>query len=160
MGLGNELLCDDGAGIHVLKMMAANPPPGTVLVEVGTSILFHVHMLERAGAILALDAVRAGGPPGTVYWFDAGKGGGDGRPKTSMHEMGILNALRLFSPEKRPFLRVVGVEPADISYGMEPTAIVREALPRMAALARQQALDMLKSLSEREQAGIADGNAP
>ena len=101
-GLGNELLCDDGAGIHALRMIAAAPPPGAVLVEVGTSILHHIHLLERAGAILALDAVQAGGTPGTVYAFEAGGGGGDGRPPTSMHEMGILNALDLFAPATRP----------------------------------------------------------
>ena len=87
------------------------------MVEVGTAILSAVHLLETADRILALDAVHSGGTPGTVYLFDP-HGEKRDRPWTSVHELGILNTLGLMAPDARPQLKVIGVEPEVIDYGL------------------------------------------
>ena len=78
-GLGNCLLRDDGIGVHAIRSLQQNPPPGVVVAEVGTAVLDALHLLEWAEKILAIDAMQAGGNPGTLYAFgvDAGRGARD-----------------------------------------------------------------------------------
>ena len=83
-GLGNYLLMDDGVGVHAILEMQQAPPPGAVVAEVGTAVLSALHLLEWADKILAIDAMQAGGAPGTVYAFgvdDVDRGGIKASPK-------------------------------------------------------------------------------
>ena len=140
VGLGNLLLRDDGVGIHAARALMHDPPPGALVVEVGTAILSALHLLEAADRIIALDAVHAGGAPGTVYVFDA-RGERRDQPYTSVHEMGILNTLAMMAPEARPHLKVIGVEPEVIDYGLELSPTVGRALEQMLAEARRIVAD-------------------
>jgi hydrogenase maturation protease len=143
VGLGNLLLRDDGVGVHAARQLMRDPPPGALVVEVGTAILSAVHLLETADKILALDAVHSGGTPGTAYLFDA-HGEKRDRPWTSVHELGILNTLALMAPEARPQLRVIGVEPEVIDYGLELSPTVARTLDSVVAEARRLIADWLK----------------
>ena len=61
LGLGNELLTDDGVGVHVLRTLQKQPPAnGVLFAEIGTAILHSQHLLEQAETVIAIDAVRAG----------------------------------------------------------------------------------------------------
>jgi hydrogenase maturation protease len=136
VGLGNLLLRDDGVGVHAARALMRDPPPGALVVEVGTAILSALHLLEAAPRILALDAVHAGGKPGTVYLFDAGSEKRD-RPHTSVHELGILNTLAMMAPDARPQVKVLGAEPGVIDYGMELSPALEGAVERLVAEARR-----------------------
>jgi hydrogenase maturation protease len=74
--------------------------------------------------------MAAGGRSGTVYAFrvpDVEEKGS----QTSLHELGLLSALRFFPGEKIPEIKILGVEPANIAYGMTLSPPVEAALPEL-----------------------------
>jgi hydrogenase maturation protease len=130
VGLGNVLLKDDGVGVHVIQELQADPPPGVLVVEVGTAVLDALHLFERADRILAIDAMQAGGAPGTAYVFgvrDVEEGG----VPASLHELSLRAALRFLPNGPGPEVTLLGVEPAIIDYGLDLSPAVQTALPRV-----------------------------
>jgi hydrogenase maturation protease len=134
-GLGNLLLKDDGVGVHAVRALQQDPPCGTVIVEVGTAVLGALHLLEWADKILAIDAMHAGGAPGTVYAFGAGDVE-QPEVRSSLHELSLLNALRMISRKAPPEIAILGVEPETIDYGLELSPVVFSALPQLTAATR------------------------
>lgn len=136
-GLGNYLLMDDGVGIHAVRALQKTPPAGAMVAEVGTAVLDALHLLEWADKILAIDAMQAGGAPGTVYAFgtdDVEKG----NILASLHELNFLAALNFLKKRPDPEIVVFGVEPERIDYGLDLTPAVAGALPELTAAAREQ----------------------
>jgi hydrogenase maturation protease len=148
-GLGNELLRDDGVGVHVAREVRrrlsgggsadpgeesseALPEHGVCVVDVGTSVLDALHLFAWADRVLAVDALQAGRRPGTVYSFTA-EDVADNGPQASLHEMGMVATLRFLPASQRPAVSLIGVEPAVIDYGLELTPEVQAALPAAAA---------------------------
>lgn len=127
-GLGNCLLGDDGVGVHAARKLAGNPPAGTVVVEVGTAVLDALHLFEWADIILAIDAMNAGGRPGTVYLLPA-SGAEEPKAKGSLHELNLISALGLLRKKRRPPVLIVGVEPQVIDFSLDLSPEVRSALP-------------------------------
>jgi hydrogenase maturation protease len=129
-GLGNYLLMDDGVGVHAVLKLEKDPPTGAVVAEVGTAVLSALHLLEWADKILALDAMQAGGAPGTIYRFgvdDVDRGG----IQASLHELNLLAALGFLENQAKPEIVILGVEPEKIDYGLELTPAVAAALPQL-----------------------------
>lgn len=77
-GLGNLLLRDDGVGVHVIKTLQKDQIQDIITVEVGCAVFDSLHLLEAADKILLIDAMEAGGSPGSVYLCDLSDI--DGRP--------------------------------------------------------------------------------
>ncbi len=111
-------------------------PPGVLVVEVGTAVLQALHLLEWADLVLALDAMRAGGPPGTIYACGLEDVAADG-VQVSLHELGLKAALYFLPPEKQPRIGVLGIEPGTIDYGLDLSPAVKAALPQFIAAARE-----------------------
>lgn len=141
LGIGNNLLRDDGAGIHALARFAAgNDDESVDCLDGGTVGLALLDRLSHLDGLVALDAMRLGKPPGTVTVLE-----GEAmdahlrRQRNSVHEVGLsdlLDALRLRGdlPGHRA---LVGIEPADMDWGTEPTDAVARAIPQAAAEARR-----------------------
>jgi len=141
LGLGNRLLRDDGAGPLVIDLLCAGNggdsdhdcvrfrDGGTV----GPSLLAEI---EKAGALIAVDAARFGGAPGRVHTFEgAAMDRQLGRHGQSAHEVALFDllaaaALRKVLPARRA---LVAVEPQDTSAGTTPSGVVAAAIPRMRA---------------------------
>jgi len=135
-GLGNELLRDDGVGVHAARLLADDAGGDLRVVAVGTAVLDALHLFEWADRILAIDAMQAGALPGTIYRF----GPRDVlQPLTaaSLHELSLVAALRFLSPGCSPAaVTILGVEPAVIDYGLELSPPVSAALPRLVDVSR------------------------
>ncbi|MHC4212423.1 MAG: hydrogenase maturation protease [Planctomycetota bacterium] len=133
-GLGNLLLRDDGVGVHAVRELLKDPPRGVTVAEIGTAILRAQELLERANVVIAIDAVKADGLPGSIYRFNSY----DAQvPKSfSIHNLGIIAMLRLLPKDSRPAVIILGVEPQLIDYGMELSPPVQAALPRLIDAAR------------------------
>lgn len=134
-GLGNLLLKDDGVGVHAVRALRQDPPPGALIAEVGTAVLDALHLLEWADKILAIDAMQADGAPGTVYAFGAGDVE-QPEVRASLHELSLLNALRMITRKTPPEIAILGVEPGSIDYGLELSPAVIAALPQLTAATR------------------------
>jgi hydrogenase maturation protease len=141
VGLGNALLMDDGVGVHAVRELQKDPVKGAVIVEVGCAVLDALHLFEAADRVIALDAVQAGGPPGTVYELTLDGVGGKG-PEASMHELDLGQVFRMLPEERRPVLSILGVEPAVIAYGLELSPPVRAALPEFLKTVRRTAASL------------------
>jgi hydrogenase maturation protease len=136
VGLGNLLLRDDGVGVHAVRALREKPLPRILCAEIGTAVLDSLHLLSWADKILAIDAMAAGGIPGSVYSFGVGDVAEKGAP-ASLHEIGLLSALRFLPPAKGLEIQILGIEPETIGYGLELTPAVRQALPLVTRTARE-----------------------
>lgn len=141
-GVGNLLMGDDGIGVHALQQLQKAPIPGVTMIEMGTAILHGLSFVESATRVLVIDAARGGQPPGTIYFFEAGETGS--LPATSsIHALGLREAMRFLSLRSPPPVSIIGVEPQTIGYAMELSAPVQAALPRVIALARSTVAEWL-----------------
>lgn len=135
-GLGNLLLCDDGIGVHAAQALAACPPAGAEVLDVGTAVFHALAFLRPGSRVLAIDAMQAGGAPGSLYLLD-GREAEIRHARDSIHAMGLCAALRAQPEEGAAVeLLLLGVEPAEIRYGMELSPALCHALPGVVAMAR------------------------
>jgi len=136
VGIGNNLLQDDGAGIHVLTHFERHHSDLDVAcLDAGTVGLALMDRLMDLDGLIAVDAMRLGKQPGTITVLedevmDAHLRNHHG----SVHELGlsdILDGLRLC--EDLPANRaLVGIEPGCMEWGTEPTGPVAAAIPQAA----------------------------
>lgn len=129
-GLGNVLLQDDGVGVHAVRALAQDPYPGVQVAEIGTLVLDALHLFEWADYILAIDAMQAGGAPGTIYRFTT-KDVAAGGVQMSLHELSLVSALRFIPIPPDPHITILGVEPAVINYGLDLSSDVARSLPEL-----------------------------
>ena len=141
VGIGNSLLTDDGAGIHTLTRFAQdNTIEDVVCLDGGTVGLALLDRLENLDGLVALDAMKLGLSPGAVTVLQGEDMDAHLRNQHgSVHEVGLsdlMDAMRLRGqlPEKRA---LIGIEPADMDWGTEPTEAVAAALPEAAEAAHQ-----------------------
>jgi hydrogenase maturation protease len=70
MGIGNILFKDEGIGIHVIeKMQTLDLPPDVELVDGGMASNIFLYLIENRDKVVLIDAMKAGGIPGTIYRF-------------------------------------------------------------------------------------------
>ena len=138
LGLGNRLLTDDGVGPAVLDLLHehdrdALERAGARLCDGGTVGLALLPQIEDARALIVVDAARFSGAPGEIRVFEGdAMDAQSGRSANTVHEAGLadlMSAARLagFLPERRA---LVGIEPAETGWGMEPTPAVAAAAPQ------------------------------
>jgi hydrogenase maturation protease len=149
LGLGNLLLSDDAAGLHLEAALAAERGASAQVefVDGGTQGLALLHYLANRRAILVLDAVGLGAEPGSVHVL---RGPAiDGlrmRRSTTAHEGNALELLataRLLGDVAEEIV-VVGVEPARIATGIGLSPQVEAALPAAMGRARAVLESMLR----------------
>ena len=135
LGLGNGILRDDGVGVHAVRSFQQLNPRPCLSVEVGTAVLDAAPMLESADRVLAFDAVKTGGKPGSVYLFRAEDI--EENPKyDSLHEMGLIKVLQML---RRPPAEVViiGAEPHIIGWGIGLSPALDFAVTLMVSTAQK-----------------------
>ena len=141
VGIGNNLLTDDGAGIHALQELALESADDDLAcIDGGTVGLALLDRLSNLNGLIALDAMILGKSPGSVTVLQGEDMDTHLRnQKGSVHEVGLsdlLDALRLRG-ELPAHRALIGIEPENMDWGTEPTAPVAAAVPEAAALARQ-----------------------
>jgi hydrogenase maturation protease len=142
IGIGNMLCRDEGVGVHVIEEMEDMELPEHVeLLDIGTSTLDLVSHLEGVKKLIAIDALKAGGPPGTIYRFTPE----DLLPKEggpiSLHEIGLLESLEMAKKMGRDIETVIiGVEPKVLDWGVELSEEVKKKIPAI-IVAVQKELD-------------------
>jgi hydrogenase maturation protease len=150
-GVGNLLMRDDGVGVHAVRELLRDPPPGVSVLDAGTAILSALPFFENASRVLVIDAVRAGGRPGSIYLFNSRDADAEGRP-ASLHSVGPLDAVRHLGRGTAPDITVLGVEPAIVDYGTELSGTVKAALADVVETAR-------RTVSEWCRAGMCETKA-
>ncbi len=155
LGVGNILLKDEGIGVRVVEELERRYdfPEEVQVVDGGTQGLWLLSTIQQAEHLIVVDAVTAGGEPGTLYrleWEDIPKGL---RIKQSAHDSDLVEALNLCSllDQAPKSVVVIGIEPADIQpYGLELTESVAAKMEDLIG----RVLAELKSLGIRPEKKI------
>ncbi|CAO3432630.1 HyaD/HybD family hydrogenase maturation endopeptidase [Azospirillum endophyticum] len=116
LGIGNILWADEGFGVRTVERLAADWqfPDTVTLMDGGTQGLYLLPHLENADALIVVDAIDYGLPPGTRRVFR----GDDvpaflGAKKMSLHQTGFQEVLAsaMFLGRCPQRLILVGVQP-------------------------------------------------
>ena len=138
LGVGNILFRDEGIGVHVIEMLGEIAAPEGVQLEVvdgGTSpdVCLDFQGVDK---LIAVDAARGGGEPGAIYRFRPDDLECEAGGIISTHQAGLLQSLKLLEYLGREPREVVifGVEPRDISSGLELSDDVKRKIPEIVEL--------------------------
>jgi len=134
LGIGNSLLQDEGAGIHVLEALRQQypEPEGVSYIDGGTLSFTLAGMVEESDSLIVIDAAQLKSAPGTVTCHIGEKMDRFlGQGKRSVHEVGLLDLLDMARLAGRlpPKRALVAIQPETIDWGEQPTAAVRNAIP-------------------------------
>jgi hydrogenase maturation protease len=66
LGVGNLLMGDEGVGVHALRVLEQDPPPGVRLLDGGTGGVNLLTDIQAADRVIMIDATRDGQPAGTL----------------------------------------------------------------------------------------------
>jgi len=135
LGLGNLLLSDDGVGLRLLEDLRSETSPAEFL-DGGTQGLALLPYLANRRALLVLDAVALGAPPGTVQVLH-----GDTLAAHRAASAHGSNALELLATARLlgdlpPSVTIVGIEPACLATGIGLSPAVEAAIPEALSRAR------------------------
>jgi len=135
LGAGNELMKDEGLGVHAIRALQAELPSPNIDVELidgGTSTDLS-HLAQGVDKLIIIDAVKGGCEPGTIYRFNADQLISDTGVATSLHQIGIIESLRMMElTGGRPIKTVViGVEPVEVDIGLELSQEIQTLMPKI-----------------------------
>jgi len=104
------------------------------LIDAGTAFLDAAELVAGYSRVIVIDAMRAGGEPGSIYGasLDDIDAAGEGLA-ASLHGLGLEDALHMarLGGVKLGAVELIGIEPQDVSTGMELSPVVECAVRRV-----------------------------
>lgn len=142
MGIGNTLLGDEGAGVHVIRQLQETGwGEGEVeFLDGGTLSFTLAGPLAEAEQLIVVDAAELHAPAGTVQVFEGEamdgyltRGG-----RRSVHEVGVLDLLAIghLTGDLATRRALVGIQPAEMGWREQPSSAVAAAIPQACAAVR------------------------
>ena len=147
LGVGNELLTDEGVGVHTVKELSKKQlPPEVEVMDGGTDGFSLINVIVEADRLILIDCVKGGSKPGTIYKIDIEDAPScSDKFKTSVHQISILEVIHLSElVGKTPETTVFGIEPKSISTSMELSPEVKAKIPRVIELVMEEVDEYLK----------------
>ena len=135
LAIGNVLLRDEGAGIHVLRQLGEmlGKREDVELMDGGTLSFTLASAIEDSDQLIVIDAAQLDAEPGTTQVFvgddmDTFVGG---NRKRSVHEVSLIDLMAIARlTDRLPAVRaLVGIQPEDIDWGETPSPAVAAAIP-------------------------------
>ena len=137
LGIGNLLLQDEGVGVHSVQRLAhCISDDNVAIIDGGTFPDISLLIGENIDKLIIIDAVKGGGKPGTIYRFNLDEVDLDLAPSISLHEISVLNNLKMMALSRRQpkSIVVLGIEPKLIDFGLDLSQEVAEKLPEITKL--------------------------
>jgi len=139
LGLGNTLNRDEGLGVQALNRLDAQlgAQSDFELLDGGVLGLNLLMIVEECSHLLLLDAVNVDKAPGTIVELEKEEIPLYAGVKLSQHQitfqevLGLAN-IRGYLPEH---LHLIGIQPQDISIGLELSECIEKAMPQVVARA-------------------------
>lgn len=150
LGVGNDLLTDEGIGVHVARRLANEPlPPDVTVYDGGVRGIDLLEVIQGCDRLIIVDAVNAQAEPGTVFRF---------RPdevecilrehKTSLHQVDLFDTIKIARfLGSCPEIVVIGIQPKEIDWGLALTPELTVILPGILALVRDE-IEVCRERSE------------
>lgn len=134
LGLGNPLMGDDGLGLAALaRLMARWDVPGVEFIDGGTWGMNLLPLVEDAGRLVLLDAIRSGDEPGTLVEWERDRLPRYLSLKLSPHQIDLREVLAL--AEWRGTLPTevvaIGLAPAEVVMSTALTPAVEAGVDRV-----------------------------
>jgi len=130
VGVGNELLKDEGFGIAAIKELANTPPKGVALVEGGTKGLSLIPLFFEYEKIIFLDIIKVDDEPGSIYVFDLNEIALKDDIVNSFHEISlgnVFNTARMLGSKAQVY--VVAIVPKQYDELGEISPELMEKMP-------------------------------
>ncbi|MCP3943919.1 MAG: hydrogenase maturation protease [Desulfobacteraceae bacterium] len=148
LGVGNILLMDEGIGVHAIyEFWKEKQDWDETLVDFidgGTFTQDLFYLFEEYENILVLDIVRAGQTPGTIFSLEEDQLRKEEKQMLSLHDIDLLDSLGMARMRGYcPRLKVLGIEPDKIDWGMQLTPTLAAALPSFVSVARKHIGELL-----------------
>lgn len=133
IGIGNNLLGDDGAGIHAVERLGGQTlPPHVELVDGGTLSFTLLEQVEASERLIIVDAAELEAEAGTVQIFRNAEMDAylSNSARPSVHEVNLLDVLTAARLRGRlpPRYALVGIQPRDVGWSCAPSAPVDTAI--------------------------------
>jgi len=141
MGVGNDLLRDEGIGVHVIKAMEGQQfADGVRIVNGWVAGIDLLQEIQNTDRLIIIDAIDAGSRPGTVYRFRAEEVDVMiNRHKTSLHQVDLFETLKLAKfLGGYPETVIIGIQPRDIVWGTELSPLLASLIPRILDVVRDE----------------------
>ncbi len=144
LGIGNNLLSDEGVGVHVVRYLEEHHAdvPGVSFLDGGTLSFTLAEPIAEHDNLIVVDAARLGEPPGTLRCLEGAEMDryltGN---RASVHEVGLMDLLDISRlsetfPEHRA---LIGIEPESLDWGEFPSRAVAPSIAPAAAMALELA---------------------
>ncbi len=146
VGIGNLIMQDDGVGVHAIRALEELGFSDDVeLIDGGTHSYDLIEEFCRAKNLIIVDAMHAGGDPGTIYRAPLDELGLEpAEDITSLHELHFVEAMKMTRMlGYNPPTIVFGIEPALIAVSMDLSPQVAAKFPRLVELIHQEILKIL-----------------
>ena len=138
IGLGNELMSDEGIGVHIIRRFSSKQEefPDVEFIEAGSAGLNLLHLIATRKKAIIIDCAKMGEKPGTIKRFTADQAqsvkqsGG-----YSLHEADILQVINLSKQLGECPAEVVffGIEPETIKGGQNLSRVLSRKISDYAA---------------------------
>jgi hydrogenase maturation protease len=144
IGVGNSLRGDDAAGLETVRSLHERAArAGVAVMEQEGETLGLIEQWEGARAVVLVDAIHSGSPPGTIHRLDASSTALPAplQSSSSTHAVSIGEAIELARSLERLPRRLVlyGVEGRSFGAGAGLSDEVRTAIPALAAAVLSEA---------------------
>jgi hydrogenase maturation protease len=146
VGFGNPLVADDGAGPRVIELLSESGLPAGVRAEDGGSdSLCLASLWQGEDRVWLIDAVKAGGAPGTIHRLSHAQVMAETQRHATVHQLSLPESLRWLAityPELGGVrYRLWGIEVERL--GLEPGLS-----PAVAAAARTLVVEITRALTD------------
>ena len=141
LGVGNILLRDEGIGPYAIEKLQREELPFDVeLIDAGTQILDTLLSERVVEKLIIVDAIKTGGPCGSIYRFKPEDIEEVSEIKLSLHQATVIEALKILEFQNRlPCETVIfGIEPKNIEWGLEPTNELKAKTPELIKLIKEE----------------------
>lgn len=159
VGVGNRIMGDDGLGPEVidrLEKRSAGSKADVRLINAGTTGFIALEAMSGARRAIVLDAIQNGEAPGTIQEYRCVDGAFETEiPEMTMHDVSFTEAMiagreAYDLPDE---IRILGVEPANLSIGIELSETVEQAATELVDMLTKTISDMTGSDREPDASG-------
>lgn len=137
LGVGDALLSDWGAGVHVIRALSGIKLPDNVeLLDSSTASILLPDTLNGREKIVIIGAIKGNGQPGTIYRFTHADIREWKEIIAALHQIGTTDSLTLsqFLADAPQNVVIFGIEPEEIDWGMNLSTEIAAVVPKVIEL--------------------------
>jgi hydrogenase maturation protease len=148
LGIGNLILKDEGAGVHVIERLKDMALPSDVeVIDGGTMGIDLLYYIEGRKKVIVIDAVNTDGPAGTIYRFTDKDLEDKKECLRSAHDIDFTDVLKTADllGKKPDEVIFIGIKPEDISEGIGLSPSIEGRIPQIIELVLKEISSKTKS---------------